>query len=101
MKGRTVSPTIPTPPHGGWRRDGDHALVHSSGWSIARYRIDGVWTYMLWHGSETQGRFTTADAAKCRHAELTGATGFWRDAGAYSVLGQRVIGLLMGRRSTL
>lgn len=75
MKGRAVTPTSPMLPHGGWRRDGDHALVHPSGWSIARYRIDGVWTYMLWHGDETQGRFPTVDAAKRRHAELTGATG--------------------------
>ncbi|AFT90434.1 hypothetical protein [Paraburkholderia phenoliruptrix] len=74
MKERAVSPTIPTAPHSGWQRDGDHALVHPGGWSIARYRIDDVWTYMLWHGNETQGRFATADAAKSRHAELTGAT---------------------------
>jgi hypothetical protein len=39
---------------------------------MARYRTDGVWTYMLWNGSETQGRFTTADVAKRRHAELMG-----------------------------
>ncbi|ACC76461.1 hypothetical protein VOI32_41025 [Paraburkholderia caribensis] len=74
MKERAVSPSSPSAPHGGWQRDGDHALVHPGGWSIARYRIDGVWTHMLWHGNETQGRFATPDAAKSRHAELTGAT---------------------------
>jgi len=73
MKGRAASPTSPTLSHGGWRRKADHALVHDGGWSIARYRIDGMWTWMLWHGDETQGRFATADAAKCWHAGLTGA----------------------------
>ncbi len=71
---RAPSPATSTGSGASWRQDGDYALVHPDGWSIARYRIDGVWTYMLWHGNETQGRFATADAAKRRHAELTGAT---------------------------
>lgn len=31
-----------------WRPSGDFALVHPSGWSIARYSVYGEWRYLLW-----------------------------------------------------
>ena len=54
----------------GWRPEGQYGLVHPSGWSIGRYIVNGVETYMLWHGNETQGRFHTADEAKRKHIDL-------------------------------
>lgn len=44
-----------------------------TGWVIGLYRIDGVPTYMLWNGGQTQGRFTGPEGleqAKARHAEI-------------------------------
>lgn len=67
----------------GWERDGDHALRHPTGWTIARYKTGDVRVYVLWSpanttgaarttgGMEKYGPFVTADAAKERHAELT------------------------------
>ena len=50
--------------------EGQYGLVHPSGWSIGRYIVNCVETYMLWHGNETQGRFSTADEAKRKHIDL-------------------------------
>jgi hypothetical protein len=67
----------------GWRLEGEHALVHSTGWSIARYSISGGRVYILWSpkgtsggspGEDKHGPFTSTEAAKCKHAELTGWT---------------------------
>ncbi|HGO6074579.1 TPA: hypothetical protein ACK3Q6_004430 [Burkholderia cepacia] len=70
----------------GWRADaGGYGWTHydaegmPSGWLVGLCRIDGVPTYMLWNGNETQGRFGSLELAQDRHAELTG---FGRDAGA-------------------
>jgi hypothetical protein len=57
----------------GWERDGDHALQHSTGWTIARYKVDEVRVYLLWSpvGSVAKyGPFDSADVAKRQHAEL-------------------------------
>ncbi len=54
----------------GWRAEGKYGFVHPSGWSIGRYIVNCVETYMLWHGNETQGRFSTADEAKRKHIDL-------------------------------
>jgi hypothetical protein len=67
---------------GGWEPDGDHALRHPTGWTIARYKTGQLRVYLLWSpantamapvGMEKHGPFESADAAKQRHAELTGA----------------------------
>lgn len=58
----------------GWRLEGEHALVHPTGWTIARYALKDTWTYILWHGDEKQGQFASTQAAKQKHAELTGWT---------------------------
>ncbi|MEW6347313.1 MAG: hypothetical protein AB1704_42350 [Pseudomonadota bacterium] len=31
-----------------WRPSGEFAMVHPSGWSIARYSVYGDWRYLLW-----------------------------------------------------
>ncbi|WP_421380705.1 hypothetical protein ACOCG7_34370 (plasmid) [Paraburkholderia sp. DD10] len=31
-----------------WRASGDFALVHPSGWTIARYSVHDEWHYLLW-----------------------------------------------------
>jgi hypothetical protein len=31
-----------------WRPSGEFALVHPSGWSIARYCVYDQWRYLLW-----------------------------------------------------
>ncbi len=61
---------------GGWEREGDHSLRHSTGWTIARYKVDELRVYLLWSpvGSVTKyGPFDSAEAAKRRHAELMDA----------------------------
>jgi len=42
-----------------WRPSGEFAMVHPSGWSIARYSVYGQWRYLLW---EPINRCTAANA---------------------------------------
>ena len=55
----------------GWRLEGEHALVHPTGWTIARYALKDTWIYILWRGDEKQGQFASTQAAKQKHATLT------------------------------
>jgi hypothetical protein len=57
-----------------WRLEGEHALVHPTGWTTARYALKDTWIYFLWHGDEKQGQFASTQAAKQKHATLTGWT---------------------------
>ena len=58
----------------GWRLEGEHALVHPTGWTIARYAVRNACVYILWQHDEKQGQFASTQAAKQKHAELTGWT---------------------------
>ncbi|MET3233778.1 UNVERIFIED_ORG: hypothetical protein ABIC54_005993 [Burkholderia sp. 1263] len=63
-----------------WRASGDFALVHPSGWSIARYSIYGEWRYLLWEpvdrctatrSNQFQGPFDNVRDAMRLQRELT------------------------------
>lgn len=56
-----------------WKQDSAYGWSHPSGWTIGRYVVNGVPTFMLWHGAETQGQFNTLELAKARHGELVPA----------------------------
>jgi hypothetical protein len=49
-----------------WRPSGDFALVHPSGWTIARYSVYDEWHYLLW---EPINR-CTADNSKQFHGPI-------------------------------
>lgn len=63
-----------------WRSSGEFAMVHPSGWSIARYSVYDQWHHLLW---EPINRCTAANAnqfhgsndhvrdAMCLHRDLT------------------------------
>ena len=38
-----------------WRPSGDFALVHPSGWTIARYSVYDEWRYLLWEPIDRYG----------------------------------------------
>lgn len=40
--------TVDEPAACKWRPDGAFALVHPTGWSIARYAVYDEWRYLLW-----------------------------------------------------
>lgn len=63
-----------------WRPSGDFALVHPSGWSIARYSVYGNWRYLLWepihrctaaNGNQSHGPFNDVRDAMRLHRDLT------------------------------
>lgn len=39
---------IPSESTGNWRPQGDYALVHPTGWTIAKYVVLSRWCYLLW-----------------------------------------------------
>jgi len=55
-----------------WKQDSEYGWSHPTGWTIARYIVNGVPTFMLWHGGETQGKCNSLDEAKKRHVEIVG-----------------------------
>ena len=55
-----------------WKQDSEYGWSHPTGWTIARYIVNGVPTFMLWHGGETQGKCNSLAEAKERHAKIVG-----------------------------
>ena len=62
-----------------WRPDGDFALVHPTGWSIARYAVYDEWRYLLWepvdrctcaNSTPFHGPFTDPREAMRLHRQL-------------------------------
>lgn len=66
-----------------WRPSGDYALVHPSGWTIARYSVYGEWRYLLWEpidrcssrsaaatGNQSHGPFNDVRDAMRLHRDL-------------------------------
>ena len=63
-----------------WRPSGEFAMVHPSGWSIARYSVYGQWRYLLWepinrctaaHANQFHGPFDNVRDAMRLHRDLT------------------------------
>ncbi|MDR6496269.1 hypothetical protein J2797_006196 [Paraburkholderia terricola] len=63
-----------------WRASGDFALVHPSGWTIARYSVHDQWHYLLWEpidrctttrGNQFYGPFDNVRDAMRLQRELT------------------------------
>jgi hypothetical protein len=53
-----------------WIKESEHCMSHPSGWTIAKYNVNGVPVYMLWQGDASQGKFDSARDAMRRHSEL-------------------------------
>jgi len=62
-----------------WRPQGEFALVHPTGWSIARYAVHDEWRYLLWqpvdlcagaNSSMFHGPFTDVREAMRLHRRL-------------------------------
>ncbi|REE06524.1 hypothetical protein B0G71_8202 [Paraburkholderia sp. BL27I4N3] len=51
-----------------WRPSGEFAMVHPSGWSIARYLVYDEWRYLLWEPVDL-----------CRHARGNASHGPFRN----------------------
>jgi citrate lyase beta subunit len=51
-----------------WRTDGEFALVHPTGWTIARYTVYDEWRYLLWEPVD-----------RCTGANSTAAHGPFND----------------------
>lgn len=63
-----------------WRPSGDYALVHPSGWTIARYSVYGEWRYLLWEPidrctaettNQSHGPFNDVRDAMRLHRDMT------------------------------
>jgi hypothetical protein len=55
-----------------WKREGEYGLSHPTGWAIGRYIVHGKQIFMLWHGDQAQGQYSSERAAIAKHATLTG-----------------------------
>ncbi|RKE23910.1 hypothetical protein B0G76_8610 [Paraburkholderia sp. BL23I1N1] len=62
-----------------WRPSGEFALVHPSGWTIARYSVCDEWRYLLWEpvdlcrhtrGNASHGPFNNVRDAMRLHRQL-------------------------------
>ncbi|WP_020201318.1 hypothetical protein [Cupriavidus sp. WS] len=51
-----------------WKQDTAYSWSHPSGWTIARYVVNGVSRYMLWKGRESQALLDTLEDAQRQHA---------------------------------
>ncbi|MFL9936447.1 hypothetical protein P0D88_47420 [Paraburkholderia sp. RL18-103-BIB-C] len=54
-----------------WKQDSPYGWSHASGWTIGRYVVSGVSSFMLWQSREHQGRFDSLEEAQKQHAALT------------------------------
>ncbi|WP_186027448.1 hypothetical protein [Burkholderia gladioli] len=56
----------------GWHVVSPYGYSHPSGWTIGRYRTDGVWETVLWEGTHIHGRFKNPLTAARHHAKRQG-----------------------------
>ncbi|CAM2164553.1 conserved hypothetical protein [Burkholderia latens] len=59
----------------GWTKISDYGWTHPTGWTIDRYFQNGVENFMLWHGTETQGRRKSFAEVVALHRELVANAG--------------------------
>jgi hypothetical protein len=57
---------------GEWTKQNEYCLSHPSGWTIAKYMVQGNPTYLLWQDHALRGKFEAPREAMRMHKKLIG-----------------------------